>query len=112
MGETEVHRDDMIDLIQTLEDWFANEPMVWVSGNMPISYEEGNPGKHIAPDVFVETHPDQLARGIDAQLERAVEVVLADLGEWKKKNTAVIAIQPPPTKPIQPVPMNPTKRDR
>src|SRR4051812_30627084 len=46
-------RNNMIDLIQTLGDWFVNEPMVWVSGNMPISYEEGNPGKHIAPDVFV-----------------------------------------------------------
>ena len=53
MAETEIHRDDMMDLIQTLQDYFAEEPMVCVAGNMLMFYEEGNRRKHIAPDVFV-----------------------------------------------------------
>ena len=53
MAETDIHRDDMIDLIQTLQDYFAAEPMVCVSGNMLMFYEEGNRRKHVSPDVFV-----------------------------------------------------------
>jgi Uma2 family endonuclease len=53
MAETEIHRDDMIDLIQTLQDHYAETTMVCVSGNMLMYYEEGNRRKHISPDVFV-----------------------------------------------------------
>jgi Uma2 family endonuclease len=53
MGETELHIDEMIDAIQVLRDWFAGEPNVYVNGNMLVYYEEGNPRKHVAPDVLV-----------------------------------------------------------
>jgi len=53
MAETELHRDDMIDLIQTLQDHFADEDMVCVSGNMLLFYVEGDRRKHVSPDVFV-----------------------------------------------------------
>ncbi len=53
MAETDVHRDDMMDLIQTLKDHFAREAMTYVSGNLLLFYEEGNRRKHISPDVFV-----------------------------------------------------------
>jgi Uma2 family endonuclease len=53
MAETEIHRDDMIDLIQTLQRHFAPVPKVCVSGNMLMYFEEGNRRKHISPDVFV-----------------------------------------------------------
>jgi Uma2 family endonuclease len=53
MGETEIHRNNMIDLIDSLKDHFAKEPMVYVSGWLLLYYEEGNPKKRIAPDVFV-----------------------------------------------------------
>ncbi|RKU31610.1 Uma2 family endonuclease [Candidatus Poribacteria bacterium] len=52
MAETEVHRDLMIDFIQILKDYFINED-VCVSGNMFMYYEEGDPKKSVAPDVFV-----------------------------------------------------------
>jgi len=39
----------------------------------------------VRPDIFVEPHPDQLARGLDPQLEKAVQTLLADVAEWKKK---------------------------
>jgi tricorn protease len=38
----------------------------------------------VNPDVLVETHPDQLAKGIDAQLDKAVDVLNADLLAAKK----------------------------
>src|SRR5262245_12592981 len=41
--------------------------------------------KGVEPDVLVETHPDQLAKGIDTQLEKAVEVLGADVIAWRKK---------------------------
>jgi Uma2 family endonuclease len=53
MAETDIHRDDMVDLIQTLKDHFAAEPMIYVSGNLLVFYEEGNGRKHVSPDVFV-----------------------------------------------------------
>ena len=53
MAETETHRDDMMDLIQTAQDHFAADPMICVSGNMLMFYEEGNRRKHVSPDVFV-----------------------------------------------------------
>ena len=53
MAETELHLKDMIDTIQVLEDYFADQPNVYVCGNLLLYYEEGNPRKHVAPDVLV-----------------------------------------------------------
>lgn len=53
MAETSVHRDAMIDLIQTLQARYADDPMAYVSGNMLMFYEEGNRRRHLAPDVFL-----------------------------------------------------------
>ena len=52
MAETEIHRDDMMDLTQTLKYQFAEDPMVCASGNMLMFYEEENRRKHVSPDVF------------------------------------------------------------
>ncbi|HEY7330414.1 MAG TPA: S41 family peptidase [Gemmataceae bacterium] len=40
----------------------------------------------VTPDVLVEEHPDQLAKGIDAQLVKAVEVLQTDVVAWKQKH--------------------------
>ena len=53
MAETDVHRDDMVDMIQMLKDHFAQERDVYVSGNLLMFYVEGDRRKHISPDVFV-----------------------------------------------------------
>ena len=53
MAETELHLKDMIDTIQVLDDYFADQPNVYVCGNLLLYYEEGNPRKHVAPDVLV-----------------------------------------------------------
>ncbi|MDE0089074.1 MAG: Uma2 family endonuclease [Candidatus Poribacteria bacterium] len=53
MAETDKHRDLMIDFIQMLRHHYRNENDVYVSGNLLMYYEEGNPRKSISPDVFV-----------------------------------------------------------
>lgn len=53
MGETDKHRQLMINLIETLKAWFAAEPNVYVSGNLRCYYDEGNKHVSISPDVFV-----------------------------------------------------------
>jgi tricorn protease len=45
----------------------------------------------VAPDVSVDQHPDQLAKGIDPQLDKAVEVVTQDVFAWKKAQSSVAA---------------------
>jgi Uma2 family endonuclease len=53
MAETDWHRDLMVALIQTLSAHYANDPAVYVSGNLLIFYEPGNKRRHVSPDVFV-----------------------------------------------------------
>jgi Uma2 family endonuclease len=53
MAETDHHRELMFDLIHTLQDRYASEPRVYVSGNLLLFYEEGNRRRHVSPDVFV-----------------------------------------------------------
>lgn len=53
MAETDVHRNLMAELIEELQLFFQADPQVYVSGNLLLYYEEGNPKKRIAPDVFV-----------------------------------------------------------
>ncbi len=53
MAETDKQRDLMNALIEALKGHFANDPQVYVSGNLLLYYVKGNPGKRVAPDVFV-----------------------------------------------------------
>jgi Uma2 family endonuclease len=53
MAETDHHRNQMVDLIQTLDAWYAGDRWVYVSGNLLLFYERGNRRRHISPDVFV-----------------------------------------------------------
>jgi Uma2 family endonuclease len=53
MAETDAHRRLMTDLIFILENFFQDQPDVYVSGNLLLYYVEGDPKKRVAPDVFV-----------------------------------------------------------
>ncbi len=53
MAETDVHRDLMLDLIAMLREYFRDDPHIYISGNLLLYYEEGNPRRSVAPDVFV-----------------------------------------------------------
>ena len=53
MAESDLHRDEMVRFIQAFQEAFAGRPDVYVSGNLLLYYEEGNPRAVVAPDVFV-----------------------------------------------------------
>ena len=53
MAETDLHRALMMDLILTLQHYYAADPNIYVTGNLLLYYVEGNKHKHISPDVFV-----------------------------------------------------------
>ena len=52
MAETPLHRMNMTDVIAMLEERFAAEDDVYVSGNMLMYYVPGNRHRHLSPDVF------------------------------------------------------------
>ncbi len=47
MAETDWHRDLMAALIQTLSAYYADDPRVYVSGNLLVFYEPGNRRRHV-----------------------------------------------------------------
>jgi Uma2 family endonuclease len=53
MAETPQHRKVMTDMIEGLEDWYAGNDQVYISGNMFIYYVRGDARRHVSPDVFV-----------------------------------------------------------
>jgi Uma2 family endonuclease len=55
MAETDLHRDEMFALIDMLRDHVGRGPDArdYVSGNLFVYYEPGNPAAVFAPDVFV-----------------------------------------------------------
>lgn len=52
MGETDLHRSVMIDILETLKRHFRDQ-MVYVSGNLLLYYRPGNKRRHVSPDVLV-----------------------------------------------------------
>ena len=52
MGETDLHRREMVRLIELLERFYAGRN-IYVSGDLLVYYEQGNPKKFVVPDVFV-----------------------------------------------------------
>lgn len=53
MTETDKHRREMTALIEALIAYFKDALNVYVSGNLMLYYEEGNPSASVSPDVFV-----------------------------------------------------------
>lgn len=63
MAETDLHRDEMVYLIEALQGYFAGVPDVYVSGNLLLYYVEGDPRSSVSPDALV-------ARGVDHAKEQ------------------------------------------
>lgn len=66
-------------------------PRIGVSTVKGVNMEK----EGVAPDVLIESHPDLLARGIDPQLDRAVEVLTQDVIAWKKSRGVTASVVPP-----------------
>ena len=52
MGETDDHRDQMVRHIDLLRHFYRDQ-QVYVSGDLLVYYEQGNPRKFVVPDAFV-----------------------------------------------------------
>jgi tricorn protease len=65
---------------------------VYAPGNVDME------SKGVAPDVLVEQNPDDVAKGQDPQLDKAVEVLTQDVVAWKKAHAGV-ASKPDEAKP-------------
>jgi Uma2 family endonuclease len=53
MGETGVHVQVMLAILEILQRHFENDDKLAVHANLFLYYEEGNPKKVVCPDVFV-----------------------------------------------------------
>jgi Uma2 family endonuclease len=53
MAESDAARDYLIYGVEALDSYFQEYANVYVSGNLFIYYEQGNPKAVVAPDVFV-----------------------------------------------------------
>jgi Uma2 family endonuclease len=78
MGETDEHRDEMVRHIQLLQRFFAGQ-QVYVSGDLLVYYEQGNPKKFVVPDAFV-------AKGVVPQKRRVYKL-------WVEHHVPNVAIE-------------------
>ncbi len=77
MAETPLHMLVMWNTIQTLIAWYADDPKVYVWGNMMLYYVEGDIKKTVAPDVFV-------VKGVGKHKERRV------FKTWEEKTPKLV----------------------
>ncbi|MFY9826000.1 MAG: Uma2 family endonuclease [Thermoanaerobaculia bacterium] len=52
MAETEIHLNEMVDLLAVLKRRYRGVPDVYVGGDMFLYYRQGDPRSVVAPDVF------------------------------------------------------------
>ena len=104
MAETDRHRDLMVDFIQILRNYYQNEKDVYVSGNILMYYEKGNPRKSISPNVFVVFGVEKKQRDTYLTWEEAqtpdfvLEVASPstfskDMGQKKELYASVLAVK-------------------
>src|ERR1043166_1454170 len=62
MAETDFHCLIIMALRQILDYHFANDPKVYISGNLLMYYVKGNKRKHVSPDVFMVKGVDKKKR--------------------------------------------------
>jgi Uma2 family endonuclease len=67
MAETDIHRDEMHDLIKALQRRYQDVPDVYVSGSLFLYYVQGDPRAVVAPDVF-------LVKGVEKKRRRTYKL--------------------------------------
>ena len=83
MGETDIHRDLIIFMIDWLQQAF---PKAYVSGNICLYYEEGNPKKMISPDTLLcRSQAPQRKRVYKAWEDNAQLDLVFEFSSWSTK---------------------------
>lgn len=85
MAETDRHRQSMVDLIESLKNFFAGEDEVYVSGNLLLYYIPGNTRKSLAPDVFVVRGVPKQQRRTYKLWEERVPIVVIEVSSRETK---------------------------
>jgi Uma2 family endonuclease len=67
MGESDLHRDEILDLIAALKERFRQQADVYVAGNLFLYHVQGDPRAVVAPDVF-------LVRGVAKEPRRVYKL--------------------------------------
>jgi Uma2 family endonuclease len=67
MGESDLHRDEMTDLIAVLKERFRAAADVYVAGNLFVYFSQGDSRAVVAPDVF-------LVRGVAQEYRRVYKL--------------------------------------
>jgi tricorn protease len=68
--------------VQLIDGSMLRIPRIGVYTTKGVNMEK----EGVAPDIFVDEQPDQLAKGIDVQLDKAVEALQIEVVAWKQKN--------------------------
>jgi hypothetical protein len=64
VGETDVHRQLLMDLVFALSRHFADRPTTYVTGNLFLYYVKGNPRQVVCPDVCIAFDSTKRLRNI------------------------------------------------
>jgi Uma2 family endonuclease len=91
MAETELHAQLIINLLEALKNFFANQPDVYVWGNMYVYYVEDDTSKNVAPDVFVvrgvgKRRGERVRRTYKIWEEGVVPCVVIEISSSETKN--------------------------
>jgi Uma2 family endonuclease len=79
LGETDVHRREIAQIIEMLEEYYRANADVYISGNLMFYYEEGNPRAVVSPDVFV-------VKGVPKKLRRTYKL-------WEERQAPVTVFE-------------------
>lgn len=79
IAETGFHVSQLLHALIVLDFWFRNAENVYVSGNLLFYYEEGNPRRQVAPDVFV-------VWGVSKEMRRNYKL-------WEEKQAPQVVIE-------------------
>lgn len=86
MAETDMHRDLILDTIESLKNYFADQPDVYVTGNIMVYYVEGNPTEVVSPDTMIVKGVPKKERNIYKIWEEATPSVVFEIASrstWK-----------------------------
>jgi Uma2 family endonuclease len=79
-AETPIHRENLLQMIEMLRTWYADNDQVYISGNMFVYHEQGNRRRHVSPDVMV-------VKGISRRPERKCYLV------WKEGEAPDLVVE-------------------
>jgi tricorn protease len=82
--------------VQLIDGSTLRLPRIGVYTSKGVNMEK----EGVQPDILVEPHPEQLSRGIDVQLEKAVQVLQKDVVEWKKNRPNVTTTESSSPMPV------------